>query len=110
MPSASEFSTNPDSNTTIGGLFVGEECSPAVLNNVLRYLAAVARDSYDRIPASGSYLPIAGGTLQGDIQRQGRGGYLHFSGSSLTNAQVFALPEGSARPAAAEGILVLYYN
>lgn len=110
MPSASEFSTDPDANTTIGGKFVGENCSPEVINNVIRYLAAAARDSYNRIPDPAALMPKAGGTFTGDIVRQGRGGYLHHANASQTNGQVHFLPEGSARPTAAEGVTVFYYS
>lgn len=109
MPSASEFSANPDLNTMINGLFVGENCSPEVLNNVLRYLAAVARTSYDQIQTAGGGMPISGGAFTGEIIRQGRGGYLHHAVSGRGGTVSF-LPEGSARPAAAEGAIVFYYS
>jgi hypothetical protein len=111
MPvSPTEFSTNPDSNVTIGGVNVAEGCSPAGLNNVERYLAATIRVAWDAIPAPSTYMPLAGGAFTGEITRQGQGGYLRFVNSSLTNALVYASPEGTARPAAAEGVLVLYYS
>ena len=110
MPSASEFSTTPDDNQTIGGKFMGEGASPADVNNVIRYLAAVIRDNFNRISPTGSFLPLSGGTLTGDIVRQGRGAYLHHAGAGQTNGQVVFLPEGSARPAQAEGMVVFYYS
>lgn len=110
MPSASEFSTNPDSNVTIGGINVGEGCSPAGLNNVVRYLAAVARDTYNSTPNTGVFMPFTGGTFSGDIFRLGRGAYLHHSGSGQADGRVYTLPEGSPRPTAAEGMYVFYYS
>lgn len=110
MPSASEFVTTPASNTTIGGVNVGEGCPPGGINEAIRYLAAVARDSYDRIPAPGSFLPIGGGTLTGDILRQGRGAYLHHANSAQSNGQFYTMPEGTARPSPAEGVFVFYYS
>lgn len=110
MPSASEFSTTPASNTTIGGANVGEFCSPGGLNDAIRYLAAAMRDTYDRTTSSGASMPLSGGTFTGDIVRQSRGAYLHHAGAAQTNGQVHFLPEGSARPAAAEGTVVFYYS
>lgn len=110
MPSATEFSTSPAVNVTIGGVDVGEGCSPAGLNNAIRYVAAVIRDTYDRIPATGGYVPTTGGTYTGDIFRSTRGAYLHHAGASQTDGRVIFLPEGSARPAGSEGLVVFYYS
>lgn len=110
MPSATEFSTTPSVNVTIGGVDVGEGCSPAGLNNAIRYCAAVMRDTYDRVPAAGTFLPITGGSLTGDILRATRGAYLHHAGASQTDGRVMFLPEGSARPAGSEGLVVFYYS
>lgn len=108
MPSASEFSTTPASNTTIGGVNTGEGCSPGGLNDAIRYIAATTRDTYDRIPATGALMPKTGGTFEGDIARQGKGGYVYHAASGATGGMYF-LPEGSARPAAVEGVSVFYY-
>jgi len=111
MPSATEFSTTPSANTTIGGLSVGEgSTNPGSLNDVDRYIAAVIRDTYDKIPAAGSYLLASGGTLTGDLFRATRGGFLHHSSSGLASGQVYTQAEGTARPAAAEGSIVFYYT
>lgn len=110
MPSASEFSLTPDANVTIGGVNVAEDCSPGGLNDALRYVAAVARDSYDRIPAPNTLMPKTGGTFSGEITRSGRGGYLHHANSAQSSGQVHTLPEGTARPASAEGTIVFYYG
>jgi len=109
MPSASEFSTDPNQNLTIGGLDVSEGCSPANINGALRYTAAVIRDSADKVPTVGGFVPSTGGTYTGDIFRQSRGAYLHHAGSGQTDGRVMFLPEGSIRPTAAEGMIVFYY-
>ncbi|MBO9624175.1 MAG: hypothetical protein J7500_15815 [Sphingomonas sp.] len=110
MPSPTEFSTTPADNTTIGGVNIAENCSPGGLNDVERYLAATIRVAWDAIPDANALMPKAGGAFTNQITRQGRGGYLHFSSASLTDGQVYALPEGNARPAAAEGVIVFYYS
>jgi len=110
MPSANEFSIVPAENATIGGVDVSEGCSPAGINNALRYVAAVVRDSADKVPAANTSLPLAGGTVTGDIYRQNRGAYLYHAGAGQNNAPISFLPEGSSRPAALEGAVVFYYS
>ena len=80
------------------------------MNDIVRYIAAVIRDTADKIPGAGTAMPISGGTFTGDILRKDRGAYWHHAGSSQTNGQVYLLPEGSARPTAAEGVVVFYYS
>jgi len=109
MPSASEFSLTPSANVTIGGTNVAEGCSPGGLNEAIRYVASVCRDTFDRVGSTGTYLLSTGGTLTGDIFRSTRGAYLHHAGSAQTDGRVMFLPEGSARPTGAEGMVVFYY-
>lgn len=110
MPSANEFSIVPAENVTIGGVNVAEDCSPKGINDAIRYVAAVVRDTADKVPSAASSLPLAGGTVTGDIYRQNRGAYLYHAGAGQNNAPVSFLPEGSARPAALEGAVVFYYS
>ena len=110
MPSASEFSTTPSENASIGGKGCVEGATQtADVNDMLRYMAAVIRDTYDRIGGAGTYMPTTGGTFTGDILRKDRGAYLHHAGSAQTDGRVMFLPEGSARPVGAEGMVVFYY-
>lgn len=108
-PNPADLSTDPDANTTIGGINVGEGCSPAGINNVERYLGAAIRVVYNQVQAQSASMPIAGGAFTGDITRQGRGGYLHHASASLTGGKVTFLPEGSALPTLAEGDIVFFY-
>ncbi len=110
MPSASEFSVDPNANVTIGGVNVGEDCSPAGINNALRYLAATSRDLFNRVEDVSDAMPITGGIFQGDILRQSRGAYLHHANSARTGGMVDFLPEGSVRPTPVEGMVVFYYS
>jgi len=110
MPSASELSATPESNTTIGGVNVGENCSPGGINNALRYLAAIVRTLYDQVQGFTSGMPFTGGTFTGDIFRQSRGAYRHNASSSHTSGREFYLPEGSALPAGQEGDVVWFYT
>lgn len=110
MPSASEFSTTPDQNITIGGINVGEDCSPAGINDAIRYTAAVVRTLYDQVQGVTGAMPLTGGTFTGDILRSGRGAYLHHANSARTGGMVDFLPEGSVRPTPVEGMVVFYYT
>jgi len=110
MPSASEFSTDPNQNVTVGGTNVAEMCSPRGINDAIRYLAAVIRDTADKVPSANNSMPISGGAFTGDITRSTRGGYLHHAGSAQTDGRVFFVAEGSGRPAASEGAVVFYYS
>lgn len=50
----SDWSTTASSNTAIGGINIGENCSPANINNAIRELMAQVKDWYDDAP-SGTY-------------------------------------------------------
>jgi len=110
MPSANEFSIVPAENVTIGGTDVGENCSPGGINDAIRYIAAVVRDTANKVPSAGNALPLEGGTVTGDIYRQNRGAYLYHAGAGQNNGPISFLPEGSSRPAALEGAVVFYYS
>lgn len=105
----SDYSTTPGSNTTIGGVNVGEGCPPGNLNNAIRQIAADGRQLSDQVSGQGGAMPRTGGAFTGEITRQGQGGYLRFIDSGLTDARVYVLPTGSARPAPTEGTVVFYY-
>jgi hypothetical protein len=109
-PSAAEFSTDPDSNTSIGGKDVAENCDPGNLNDVARYLAAALRALYDQVQTLTDAMPKSGGTFTGDISRQGQGAYMVFADASQTSGKVYKLPEGSDTPTLAEGESVLFYQ
>lgn len=109
-PNPADLSTDPDANTTIGGVNVAEGCSPAGLNNVERYLGAAIRVVFNQVRGLSGGMPVSGGAFTGDITRQGRGAYLHHAGSAQTSGKVTFLPEGSATPTLAEGDVVFFYS
>lgn len=112
MPSFSEFSTTPASNTTIGGLSSAEDCAAGNMNDITRYLAACGRSLYDTVAAINvsNYLPLAGGTVIGNITRSGSGVHRYNADATLTSGRTYFLPTGSARPSpAAEGDVIFYY-
>ena len=111
MPSASEFSTDPNLIDTIGGKSIAEnQTATGDINFIIRDMAAAMRSTYDQLQNAGGGMPVTGGTFTGDILRQGRGAYLHHANSSRTGGMVDFLPEGSVRPTPVEGMIVFYYS
>lgn len=110
MASASEFSTDPNANTTIGGTNIAENCPPAGVNNVARYLAAAMRTLYNQVQTLTGGMPLTGGIFSGDITRQGRGPYLHHASSSFTSARVFVQATGGSVPSGmVDGDILIEY-
>lgn len=54
----SDYSTTPGSNTSISGINIAENCSPANINNSIRQLMADIKTFYDTVNAGGDYQPI----------------------------------------------------
>lgn len=54
----SDYSTTPASNTSISGINISENCSPAGINNSIRQLMSDIKTWYDTAPAAGSYQPL----------------------------------------------------
>lgn len=105
-----DYSTNPDANTSIGGINIAEGCPAGNMNEALRRLAADGKLLANTVGALGGFMPITGGVFQGEITRQSRGAYRHNNAPALTDAQDFFLPEGSSLPAGAEGRVVYFYS
>jgi hypothetical protein len=108
----SSYSTNPDSNTSINGINIAENCPAANTNNALRQIAADGRELHDTVTAISvsSYMPLAGGAFTGTIYRGGAGGYLYHVPSGLSGP-VYILQQGTALPSGpAEGTLVFFWQ
>lgn len=106
------YSTTPASNTTIGGVSIAEGCAAGNVNNAIRQIMADGKalsDTVDGIDVS-SLMPKSGGAFTGNVTRSGSGAYRYNASSSLTSGATYYLPTGSARPTAAEGVVVFYYS
>lgn len=106
-----EYSTNPDENTTIGGLSVAEgSTSLAALNNVQRQTAAdIAKldEKLDNIPIG---IPKAGGEFLGNVTRKDFGGYYLANDPTQVAPRIYVLPEGAPAPTAPpSGSLLIYH-
>jgi len=108
----SAYSLTPALNITIGGVNVDEGCPPANINNALRQIAADGRSLYDTVAGINvsSYLPLAGGTVTGNIVRSGSGTHLYYIANTLVDGRVEISPTGTARPSSpGEGYLRFLY-
>lgn len=112
MPSFSEFSTTPGSNSTAGGVSIAEGCAAANLNDAVRYSFACGRSLYDTVISINlsNYMPVSGGAFTSQITRSGSGGYFYNANAAQGGGKVSFLPVGSALPSSpAEGDVVFFY-
>lgn len=58
MP-VSSWSTNPDLNTSVGGVFIGENCPPSNVNNGERQIMAEAKAKFDALDAATGGASVA---------------------------------------------------
>ena len=105
-----DWSTNPDSNGTIEGTNIAENCPASNVNDVIRKMAAAIRVLYNNLPNVSALMPKSGGAFTGQITRDGRGGYLHHANSAQGGGAVHILASGTALPSSpAEGTVVFFY-
>lgn len=104
-----DYSTTPASNTSLGGVSVAEGCPPSNMNNAVRQLMADGKSLADEVAGISTGMPVSGGAFTGDITRSTQGAYLHYQSTALTDGRVYVLPEGTALPTPAEGVLVFFY-
>ena len=103
-----DYSVTPGSNTTIAGINIAENCSPAGLNDVVRQLAADGRSLTDEIDAFdlSVYQTKAAAVFSGTQPTyDGRGAYLHHANSANVSGKIFITAEGAAQPSMASGDL-----
>lgn len=108
--SFADYSTTPSNNTTLAGLSVTEGgTTMASINNMIRQLMADGKELANTVASISAPLPITGGTLQGDLDRQGRGDFLHWNPTGQTSGRVFIQASGGAAPAMSNGDWLLEY-
>lgn len=105
-----DWSTNPAANVAIDGVNIAEGCPPANMNDMGRRIMASVRVMYNGLPNTDTLMPKAGAPFTGNPTFNGRGGYVHHANSAFTDGRLHLLPEGSARPTPAEGVMVFYYS
>lgn len=108
----SDWSANPDENTSIDSINIAEGCPPGNLNNVDRAIMASVRVMFDNLPSVSGLMPLAGGTFtDAQPKYENAGALLHNASSSLSSGRQHYLPEGDALPASpANGDAVWFYS
>jgi hypothetical protein len=116
MVDVSTWSETPASNTTVDGVNIAENCSPAVLNNGLRSIMAGVKTfhlAYTALAATvAAKVNAAAGVFSGTQPiYTGEGAFLHHQNSANASGKVYLLPEGSSRPGSpANGDLIFFYS
>lgn len=89
----SEFDTNPDNNTDIDGINVGENCPPANINNAIRELMSQLKDFQVGNQASNQLAAAGGGT--GLSSPGTSGNVLTSNGSAWVSSAPTYVPTGA---------------
>jgi hypothetical protein len=106
----SGLSTDPNVNTSIGGINVAEQCPSENINDAIRWLAAAIATLKAAGVDTSAFMSKGGGVFTGNPTYQGQGGYLH-NVSQVGGGAVSYLPGGSALPASGQdGDMVIFYS
>ena len=105
-----DYSTDPNQNTTISGINIGEGMPPANVNNAMRQMMADIRVFYNGIPVTDIFATKDAAVFEGTQPKYtGRGAMLHHNDPNNTSARVFILAEGSPNPTSpANGDIVCF--
>lgn len=116
MVDVSTWSETPASNTTIEGVNIAENCSPAALNNMGRAIMAGVKTFHLAYQATVSslanYATKAAAVFSGTQPiYQGEGAFLHHQSSAHASGKVYLLPVGSPDPTSpGSGDIVIFYT
>jgi hypothetical protein len=112
----SDWSETPNSNVTIDGVNIAENCTPGNINNAIRSCMAGVRTFYTSylalVTTVSGKLSAAGAVFSGTQPiYTGEGALLHHADAANTSGKVSLLPTGAALPSSpANGDVVLYYT
>jgi len=109
--SFSDYSLTPGSNTTIAGINIAEDCSPAGLNNAIRQIMADGKElsnTVSNIDLS-AYAPLNAPVFIGQPTYSGRGGFIHHSNAANSSGRIFITAEGAAQPTMSNGDIWITY-
>lgn len=93
-----DYSTDPNLNITVGGIFIGENCAPGNINNAIRIMMADIRVFYNSVPVAGTFVTKENGVFTNNPTHNGRGGYHHNNNASDTGGRWFVQQQGGAVP------------
>lgn len=103
MATFADFSTTPADNTSIGGVDVDENCTPAGINNAIRELMAACK-TFDNGKADGSlYVLKSASVLSTNVIVEGRGAGLHHNNPGNASGRFFIQASGDSAPSMSDG-------
>lgn len=109
--SFSDYDETPSNNTSINGVNVAEGCPAGNVNDAIRQLMADGAELANNVPDASDYLQKTGGTMTGNIDRDGAGTHFYYASSSFASGKVHLIPDGSSRPTGlSNGDWVVYYE
>lgn len=105
------YSTTPASNTTIGGVNIAENCSPANVNDAIRQLMADGRSLFDTVDAIdlSAKASLDAPAFTGQPTYSGRGAFIHHNNSANASGRIFIQASGGSLPTMANGDILLEY-
>ena len=104
-----DWSTDANSNGSIDGINIAENCPAGNINGAIRAAMAAVRVFYNTVPNTANYVLKTGGVFTGNPTFDGRGGYLHNNDAANASGRVFIQPAGSPAPTMANGDWLLEY-
>lgn len=102
-----DYQTNPNSNTTVGGTFIGEGAPPGNINNAMRQIMADIRVFHNGIPVASGLAPLNAPVFTGQPTFQGRGAFLHHNNPANAAGRVFVVAVGQSVSGLVNGDIVL---
>lgn len=105
-----DWSTSANSNTSIDGINIAENCPAGNLNGAVRAIMANVRVMYDGLPTLADYVKKDGTTdFTGQPKFTGRGGFLHHNNPANSSGRVFVQASGSPVPSMANGDILMEF-
>jgi purine nucleoside permease len=109
MARFSDWSETPSLNTTIAGIDISENCSPANMNNMGREIMSACKFQ-DENKADGTlYVTKANSILSDNATAVDKGGVLHHNNTANASANVFVQAAGGTPPAMLDGDFLFEY-
>ncbi|MFD1104268.1 hypothetical protein [Sphingobium olei] len=105
-----DYSTTPDSNTSVRGINIAENCAAGNINAAIRAIMADIRLMYNGLPDVSNLVTKTGGQFTGNPIFSGRGGYIYHDASTNASGRIFIQPIGGAVPSGmANGDFLMEY-
>lgn len=95
----SDYSTNPDNNTSLGSISLAENVMATdKVNDAIRKLMADIASMYAALPDTSALVTKSGGIFTGNPTFSGAGGYLFNASSSNVGGKITVQASGGSMP------------